>query len=946
MICFKPNRLAVRCLFVMSLFFLTKTMFAQRKAPLVANFLRAENIPKANGFVSGKISLVEIRGKLSSDKIKLIDPIFRVDVNHYLVNSSEASRWDSLVLTRLPANNNYKASLALQSSLQKNSGKLIVRLALKDFSGVLYKQLANAKDAKIDAKYHLITLKLPLEQIKKLLDNDELIYADVVPQAQEEVLVTGMDLSATGVSNAHLLYPQFNGAGINISVKEGMYDVADLDLLGKTLPNAPVATIPTDHATTMATLALGAGNTYSKGRGVAPMAKLAFSDFRVSLMPDDVNDFKKLQIGIQNHSYGTDVDNVYGIEANAYDQQLFEADTLVHVFSSGNKGTATPTLGAYAGIPGVANLTGNFKQAKNVITVGGIDREDIIQGLSSSGPAYDGRVKPELVALGEDGTSGAAALVSGATAVLKQAYKSKFKKNAPLSAIKGLLINSADDLGAPHVDFKYGFGKLNLARALNTLQANGLLEGVVTTATENKHQINIPNGVRQLKATLVWVDPPAAVNVVTAVVNHLNFYASTPSNETVLPWVANEYPQAETLMQPAKRMKDLLNNVQQITIDNPPAGAYMLNVDGQEIKQNGRQAYTIVYSLDYADEFTFTSPQQGQLFYGEEDNYVRWHSTLLAAQGDLEVSYDNGANWETLAKGVALGKGFYSWASPDRFSNVLLRMVVGDRVFQSKTFSLSKPLLLKVAYHCGERLGLRWNQQPGAKDYTIYQLLNNQLQPLITVTDTLVNIELKDIKQPFFAVQANGDSFVGLKSYTIDYRQQQVACYVENLQANLQSDGHVDLSLLVGTSVGIKNIMWEKMDNAGVYGALNTVVAVNNQLNYTSQDNSPRNGLQFYRVTFEMQNGETITSAPVSVKVLDNGAYAYYPNPVHTELKILSNNFENYNVWFYNILGQVVLQQQGRGNATFDVGKLPPGLYAVKVLENQKMVYQFKMIKQ
>jgi len=43
---------------------------------------------------------------------------------------------------------------------------------------------------------------------------------------------------------------------------------------------------------------------------------------------------------------------------------------------------------------------------------------------SSRGPAYDGRVKPELVAFAEDGSSGAAAIVSGISLVAQQTYKS------------------------------------------------------------------------------------------------------------------------------------------------------------------------------------------------------------------------------------------------------------------------------------------------------------------------------------------------------------------------------------------------------------------------------------------------------------------------------------------------------------------------------------------
>ena len=58
--------------------------------------------------------------------------------------------------------------------------------------------------------------------------------------------------------------------------------------------------------------------------------------------------------------------------------------------------------------------------AKNILTVGATDSFSIVAALSSKGPAHDGRVKPELVAFGEDGSSGAAALVSGTSLLLQQ----------------------------------------------------------------------------------------------------------------------------------------------------------------------------------------------------------------------------------------------------------------------------------------------------------------------------------------------------------------------------------------------------------------------------------------------------------------------------------------------------------------------------------------------
>jgi hypothetical protein len=75
---------------------------------------------------------------------------------------------------------------------------------------------------------------------------------------------------------------------------------------------------------------------------------------------------------------------------------------LTHCFSSGN-----------SGLQGYKSITGNFKQSKNNIVLGCIDQNEIIMPFSSKGPAYDGRVKPELVAFSTQGTSNSTALATG-----------------------------------------------------------------------------------------------------------------------------------------------------------------------------------------------------------------------------------------------------------------------------------------------------------------------------------------------------------------------------------------------------------------------------------------------------------------------------------------------------------------------------------------------------
>ena len=102
---------------------------------------------------------------------------------------------------------------------------------------------------------------------------------------------------------------------------------------------------------------------------------------------------------------------------------------------------------------------------------------------SSRGPTNSGEVKPDLVTIGVNvvsalaqsknntsymsGTSMAVPQVSGAAALILQAKPTL----GPLD-IKRIFLKTADDLGEPGVDYVYGYGALNLARALESIDVN------------------------------------------------------------------------------------------------------------------------------------------------------------------------------------------------------------------------------------------------------------------------------------------------------------------------------------------------------------------------------------------------------------------------------------------------------------------------------------------
>ena len=149
------------------------------------------------------------------------------------------------------------------------------------------------------------------EVIDKLISAKGISYVDQGGRiAREETVLGDFDMTLNAASAVHSLYPSINGEDIIISIKEKPFDINDLDLKGRVTVNDQFDEPSTLHATIMATVAAGAGNTSSFGKGVAPGALVTTSDFE-RLLPDPPAELHALGVSVQNHSYGVGVENYY-----------------------------------------------------------------------------------------------------------------------------------------------------------------------------------------------------------------------------------------------------------------------------------------------------------------------------------------------------------------------------------------------------------------------------------------------------------------------------------------------------------------------------------------------------------------------------------------------------------------------------------------------------------
>lgn len=758
-----------------------------------------------------------------------------------------------------------------------------------------------------DARTGLTVLRASGPQVQALLAETTLIrYADKPRLPREELATVTFDASANQLNTAHHLFPGVQGQDKVLSLKERRPDSSDIDFRGRYRSTPLADPEQSTHASIMATMALGAGNSHFTGRGAAPAAILSSASF-TNLLPEPDEDYIRYGIHVQNHSYGTGLENYYGADALAYDASVIARPELVHVFSAGNEGLSTSTSGAYAGIPAFANLTGSFKMAKNIITVGAIDSFYNVASLSSRGPAYDGRLKPELLAYGQDGSSGAAAIVSGIALLLQQAWE--VSGNAmlpPASLVKAILINSADDAGVAGPDYAAGYGNANAANAVLTMLNKRYFKGSLQQSQEAVFNLNIGTGISQLKITLTYTDPPAAPAAEKALANDLDLRVEN-AGITTYPWILSHAANADSLKKPARRGIDTLNTTEQVTISNPVPGNYSIRVKGSKLNTTS-QDFTIAYQVDTADRFYWHAPTGSDQLRGGVSYVIRWGSTFEGGTGRIEYATTEN-NWQPVAD-VEPGKKCYRWQVPDVNAIIRLRITVGTEIIYSEPFIVSSRLTAFTGFNCPDSFLIGWNSPAGIQQWRVYTLGEDSryLEIHSTVSDTNLVLQKQLQPQRYFAVAPVIDGWAGQKSFTFDYAQQGVDCYIRSFLADPEGPKAARITADLGSLHGVQKILLEKVKSDG-YETIQTISSPAALL-YNWTDNQLVRGNNTYRLKLELQNGQAVYSQPASVLTALDAPYLIYPNPVAASgvIKIYAADFAPAWIQVYSVQGQLVRQ--------------------------------------
>ncbi len=754
----------------------------------------------------------------------------------------------------------------------------VFTLLVRDVSAFERRLLVVAPSAHIRQRYTpagVVVLQCAADTFKeRILPMPEVLFADTGPgEGYAERAVPGHDLSVNDILAVLTEQPELDGSGTTVSIKEWRFDSTDVDLRGRVLLGSHSAPQTTVHATLVATLIAGAGNSDPQARGVARGAYVLSSSF-LGLLPD--NDYDTWNVGVQAHAYGTEIENYYSPSALAYDASTQRHPQLLHVFSAGNAGDQKAPSGLYSGLEGHANLTGSFKMAKNALVVGATDARYRVQPFSSRGPAHDGRVKPDLVAYGPNGSSEAAALVAGAAAVVRQCLWERRGFWPGSDLVRAVLLAACDDLPPDGPDFSSGYGSLNLRRAVAVAQKGALWCDTLFSGRSVEFILDIPAGTHRLRAALCWNDPPALPQASTALVNDLDLTLVAPDGAIWSPWVLSHYPHPDSLRLPARRGIDTLNTTELVDLPAPRPGTYRLRVSARQTEP-GPQPFALAVHLAPSQTFEWIDPVAGRHALRAETFYLRWQQTYTEKYGALHWRRWPDGSWLSIADSVLLLDGYWPWTLPDTTTAAQVRMQTGSDEWLSDVFLIAPPLRVKVEVNCPDSVLLSWPSIGAQAQYRLWGLGTRYLEPLLLTTDTAVVLPKSLFSQSHFAVSAQVSGVETPPGPAPHLDQQGAGCYLNTFLAYLdESRPAVILSLTLGSLRGVEAVFVEKwLDDR--WQILHVLSA--SALHYEVEDINLVSGKNTYRVRIRMLNGATLDGEPVSVYYAGAKGALVYPNP-------------------------------------------------------------------
>jgi len=477
---------------------------------------------------------------------------------------------------------------------------------------------------------HAVVAHLPADRVTDLAAADAVMWVEPpLPKLTELNADNGV---RTGAKDAFKVPYTMDGSGVTVLIYDGGRALAHGDLAGRHQFGQSDTSAINDHSTHVACTVAGSGAGGAQFRGMAPGADIVSYGFQngggagfLYTNPGDLEhdyteaielhgaDLSNNSIGsnVATNGFPCDWEGNYGVTSALIDEVVrgsLGAPFRV-VWANGNERQTVTCGDAY-------HTTGPPSCNKNAVAVGALNsNDDSVTSFTSWGPCDDGRLKPDVSAPGcqnggdggvsscsssggynvKCGTSMASPTVAGIAALLLEKYRELYPARPDFrnSLLRATLAHTAVDLGNAGPDYQSGYGSIRALPAADVLIDERFEEGTLAQGEAFSFTVLVQASDPRVRVTLAWDDPAGVPLVDPALVNDLDLQITDPGGTVHHPWTLDPGNPAA----PAVRtVRDSVNNIEQVVIDDPQPGEYLVEIEAFDIAQGPAQPFSVVAS--------------------------------------------------------------------------------------------------------------------------------------------------------------------------------------------------------------------------------------------------------------------------------------------------------------------------------------------------------------
>jgi hypothetical protein len=408
----------------------------------------------------------------------------------------------------------------------------------------------------------------------------------------------------------------YEGLGVRVAFWDLGVRADHVDLRARPLTFlGPKSWASLDHGTAVASILCGEGRADPRARGLLPLGGLVFAtdwgnpvhEDRYGLVDRFVRDHGAVVLSSSSSNWGGGVSGGY---IKHYDGYSFLLDDLVLEYDLAVCSSIGNTTGSGNGMSG--------SWAKNAFIVGGVDprgslRREDHRPMSTSGPALDGRVKPDLVHFADNvlcanassprgysefsGTSCATPLVAGHCGLMMEMWadgafgdpplgRTVFDRKPHAATARALMINSAyrypmEGEKPVFTRFKQGWGMPDLGRLYESRKKLFVVDQEIALRDHQaiEYRLRVPENEPELRVTLAYNDALGTTTAAKALVNDLDLIVFAPDGKRY-------FGNAGLLEGNVSReggSPDRVNNVENVFLKHPQPGVWRVIVAAHRI---------------------------------------------------------------------------------------------------------------------------------------------------------------------------------------------------------------------------------------------------------------------------------------------------------------------------------------------------------------------------